>query len=521
MGAIGHEGAGFLTETPIQPNYIGDALKNVDENAIKIREEKRKADEKANLLKKQNEVKDDFDAKAELTGNQSINDLTVPFSMESSSAFSNNISKINNPSTSPQERQQLIQANNKIKQNFDTYKSIPSLINAKMAEITKGVEESKLNPRDAERAAHLFDGLNSGKAKVYIDPYGVARMTTYKVDENGQLETDSDGKPIVLEKDQDVAAIVKSFQVHPNSNYDKYLLDNTEKFKLDKKVWETGGNKFTKEIKDKRTNDAANAFAQGVVSQPHERYELSQRTGIAENNVKALQEVVTKQFVNRIHEEDMQDHSDAYDTNRRENIKQAHDFKKEDEKNKQTVSDAGIVTKTGYVGGEFDDKGNNKGGLEVPEGAKYVTFSGVNRPLPNKQTENLKTVYKNPNGDGYIFVVEQSQGETKKVLTDKAQNKLKENPDYSPTNEDYETINTKPAKEIAYNSEKQGSDVAGLITQIKTKKGNYIKNMTQFDNFIKNKGLDSTSETIPTNQNDNSSDLNTHISKKGIKFKVK
>jgi hypothetical protein len=519
MGAIGHQGAGFLTETPLQQNYIGEVLKTVDDNVFKIREEKRKEQDKANALKKDNEVKDDFDAKVELTGNQSINDLTVPFSISSASAKADNVRKIN-LTTNPIERQQLIQANNKIKQNFDTYKQIPSIINAKMAEITKGVEEGKLNPRDAERAAHLFDGLNNGKAKVYIDPYGVARITTYKVDENGQLETGADGKPIILEKDQDVAAIMKSFQVHAKSDFDTHLLNSTEKFKLDKKVWETGGNKFTQEIKDQRTNDAANAFAQGEVSQPNERFELSQRTGIPESDTKALEAQVAKQFINRIPQENMQDHSDAYDSNKLAKQKQAHDFKKEAEKEKQTISDAGVVTKNGFVGGEFDDKGNNKGGLEVPKGSKYVSFSGVNRPLPNKQTENLKSVYKNPNGNGYIFVVEQSQGETKKVLTDEAKQKLADDENYLPTNEDYETISTKPAKEVAYDSHKQGSDVLGLITQIKTKKGNYIKNMTQFDTFMKNKGLDSTSETKTTTQGSSSSSSNTFVSKKGIKFQV-
>jgi hypothetical protein len=146
-------------------------------------------------------------------------------------------------------------------------------------------------------------------------------MTTYKVDSNGNLALDENGNPLVLERDQDLSAMVKSFQVHPNSQYDKALLENTDKFKLDTKTWEIGGNKYTREVKDKRTDDTALAFAKSIVSQPHERFELASRLNVPENDIPAMEQYVAKQFKDRIAQQKLQNHNYSYDTNARENKK--------------------------------------------------------------------------------------------------------------------------------------------------------------------------------------------------------
>lgn len=400
--AIGQRNS-YGTDAPISPNYLGDALTQVDNMEFRNRQEKRLIADKKEAERKANLVKDDFDPTVELTGNQSINDLSIPFSIQSAKRYSDNVNKIN-ATTNLAERSRYMQENQRIKQNFDNYAQVPKILNTKMSEILAGVKEGKLNERDAERAGHMLDSLNSGKARVTLDENSIPRLTTFKVTPTGELELDAQGKPIVLAENQDLASMIKSFEVHPNSTYDTDLASATDKFKLDKNSWETNGNKITREVKDQRTEDVANAFAQAKVSLPHERFELSQRTGIPETDIDALKQVVAKQFKDKINETKLQDHDYAFDTNARENRKEAK------EEVQSATAQFGEYREDNFLGDK--DKGKHISGDTVLQ--NMVTFPENKLTFKNLGGERSKL------NSGFVEGITKDKNSNRFVITGKA-----------------------------------------------------------------------------------------------------
>jgi len=386
MAPIGKVGT-YGTDTPLNRNYIGEAMTEVDNIAFRNRQEKRLIDEKKEVERKANLVKDDFDPKVELTGNQSINDLSVPFAMQSAKRYSDNVNKIN-ATTDINERTRLIQENDRIKQNFDNYSQVPKILNSTMEKVLKGVADKSLNPRDAERAAHLLDGLNSGKAIVKLDENSIPRITTFKVTPTGELELDAQGKPIPLAENQDLAALIKSFDVHANTTYDTDLLNFADKFKLDETGYEKNGNEYTKSQKDARTERAASAFAKSIVSQPQERFELAQRLKIDESDIVGLEKAVAQQFKDRISEKDIQTHNYAYDTNARANRA---------EKEKEIlIGKPTVVNKAGVT----------ESGVALQQKTKSHPLGNVIIDSGQGKKEKATNVYVSPGGKMYLRVEE-------------------------------------------------------------------------------------------------------------------
>jgi hypothetical protein len=383
--AIGRTGSFATVEAPKDP--LLDTLQNIEQVGFQKRAEKRIIDDKKEAERKASLIKDDFDPKIELTGNQSVNDLSVPFAMQSKKRFSDNVNRINS-TRDINERTKLIQENNRITQNFDNYAQVPKIINSKMEEVLKGVQEGKLNPRDAERAANILDGLNSGKAKITLDENSIPRLTTYKVTTTGELELDTQGKPIVLSENQDLASLIKSFDVHTNSNFDKSIIDFADKFKLDETGYERSGNQYTKEKKDERTNRAAVAFAKSQVSQPGERFELAQRLGIDENDIAGLEKAVAQQFKDRISEKDVQTHNYAFDTNARAN--------RGEQENKILIANPTEIKK----------EGTNEAGVKLQQRTKSFPLGNVIIDSGQGKKQKATNVYVSPGGKMYLKVEE-------------------------------------------------------------------------------------------------------------------
>lgn len=315
--AIGHSG-GAYAKVESTPDYIGSAIQDVEQNAFKYREEQRVAvaKKKADADAESKDLAEHLSKyNVDLTGNQSVDDLTHTYAKDVFNRYADNVRKKHN-TNDPRERQRIDLENARMDQSFDTLTQVPKMLNAKVQEIAQGVKEGKYNPKDVDSIQKMLGQLESGKAKLYIDETGQPRVNIY--------ETDSEGNPTgVIAKEKTLAELVKSTEPHLASTYDKSILDITDKYNIDEKVSEAGGNKYTTQVKGKREDANAAAFADAVLGQPHNLYEISNRTGIPENDVEKMRTYIESDFKNRLAEKRKQEHDYSFDTEQRAKRKEA------------------------------------------------------------------------------------------------------------------------------------------------------------------------------------------------------
>jgi len=297
--AIGKAGA-YATINPPQQNYIGQAMSNVEDLGFKYREEERlKA-----AQQEKNKVKDDFDAKIDVTSNTAMNDMVIPYAMNAKRTYSELTNKLNT-TRDPAERTRLMLARDKIKQSFSVAQQIPTLINQKEAEIAKGVADGKINPRDADRVAGFLDGAKSGKGRAYIDDYGNMRVSFYALDKDGK----PNGQVI---SDKTIPELLKDLTPHIASTYDKDISDFAKSYKLDETVTEQGGQKITKQVIGEREDKAIDDLAERLLSEPHNLYEISQVTGIPKSDKQALKDYIKQTTKSRIPQVNKQERDSGY-----------------------------------------------------------------------------------------------------------------------------------------------------------------------------------------------------------------
>lgn len=471
--AIGKAGA-YATINPPQQNYIGQAMSNVEDLGFKYKEEERlKA-----AQQEKNRVKDDFDSKISLTGNTSINDLAIPYAMDAKRRFSENVNKIN-ATRDPAERTRLMQANEKIKQSFSVAQQLPTMLNDKQEELAKGIADGKYNQRDADRVAGLLDGLKTGKANAYIDDFGNMRISVYGLDK--------DGKPNgVVESDKNISELIKSFNPQLSSTYDKDISDITKQYKIDETVTETGGQKLTTQKIGEREDQAAETFANRVLGEPNNLYEISQVTGIPQSDVNALKDYVKTDFKNRLQQVNKQERDSGYAGEKLAKEKFAYEqgqdaiknklardkFEADKNKDKSKEEDNGTKVGTEVSTTLYNQKGYNKS--TVPKGSKQITIVTPGHKSKDGSFVAVRKSFVDKDGNVYVNVREKNtQG--RRLKTGAPANSTKE--------DDY----TYPERSVNYNLSKDVSNdaITAILTTQNPDTGENFKDVTEFREWTK------------------------------------
>ena len=293
MPPIGVRGS-YGTDAPLEKNYIGEAMANVEENAFKYKAQRdlaeaKKAKEDEEKLKELEEYNNKF--KVNVTGNQSIDDTTTQYAMQAKQQ-AYELTKQIQATTDFNKKAELMAKRGKIVQSFDILKQIPDMLIKQGADIAKGVEEGKYNPDDVNLIQEKFKSLEQGKVHYYTDDAGNLRFTTYKVDESGNPTG-------IIDKDQSVAELTKSLTPHLKSNYAD-ALKNAIANTATKDVTVQNGitTTQTKKVEDAVANANAMSFGNLIANTPHEAYAIAKRYNLDPNDKKAIAEVASTEFKN-------------------------------------------------------------------------------------------------------------------------------------------------------------------------------------------------------------------------------
>jgi hypothetical protein len=340
---IGKTGSFATTEAP--QDYISGALQNVENQGFRYRAERRQAQEKKDAAKIEEEKQLAEHLKnfnIDLTGSQSIDDLSQSFAQDSFNQYAELARKLQQ-TRDPNERLKLRTEQARINQNITALKQIPSILKEKAEYISKNID--KLNPDDVDIMQQKLGMLEKGNAKVYLDENKIPRINIYKVDENGQV-TD------ILEKEQTVADFITGINPHMKSNYNDLLKKAVENTAVSDITTQKGIYiSREKKVDDKVAEEKAETFAEMIINNPNEAYAFSKAKGIDLNDKQALKEAVKKDYKNSL------------DVLRKEDI------------------DSGLISATKPTKGEKEDKP-----IAFNDKPIFVTKTGV-KPGTNLKLE--------------------------------------------------------------------------------------------------------------------------------------
>jgi len=275
MSAIGRTGSFATTQAP-QDNIL-QSMQYVDQLDYRAKQNKALADE-AKAKKDAENLKeiDDYRNKfgVNLTGNQSVNDLVIPYASQARDKAADLTKRIQ-LSSNNQEKAQLMAERNRIVQSFDVLKQVPDVLNAKAKEIADGVEKGKYNERDVDAVQEVLGQIETGKAHLYVDDNGQARITTFKTDENGNPTG-------IIEKEQTIVELINSATPYLKPTYDingGIAEQFTSQVKLDETEIQKGFTTITQQQLSDRVKQQAKKKGQEVATIDSEVYELWQRMG--------------------------------------------------------------------------------------------------------------------------------------------------------------------------------------------------------------------------------------------------
>jgi hypothetical protein len=414
--AIG-KAASFATDTPLNKNYVGEALSEVENQSFRYRKERR---EIAEAKKKEEEDKnkavelefDSFDKSLvpTITGYSSIDDPVNMYAMDVKQKGVDWIRE-KNQTTDPYKKAEIQSKINKATQSFKMLNQYPKLLNEKKAELEEGIKAGKYNERDLTAVTEMAKSLDSGKYDMRVDENGVPRMTIYKVDENGT--------PIgILEKGISLGDLTNRITPFQKPTYD---VNNgiaeqiVSQIKLDESKVQNGFTTITSERINKRVEDALKNKAEEVASMPSEAYELWQKMG---NSPKRTFTDADKKQISQYVYEDLKS---RYATKFEKDIDQSGALasrKYRDEKAETTPTiGTGTITK----------EGGKIAGQEIPRGTKNFAISKAERKFGDGKVEKLKQVRVLPNGVLAFEVEETYEGKstTGKTINKAGKDRLK------------------------------------------------------------------------------------------------
>lgn len=471
MAGIGAVGS-FATDIPLQRNYVGEAMAEVENNAFKRREEQRlaQAKKKAEDDEKLKEL-EDYNKRfgVNLTGVQSLDDTTLPYAMQAKQK-AQELTKQIYATTDFNKKSELMSQRAKIVQSFDVLKQVPDMIIKQGQEIAKGVEEGKYNPDDVNMIQEKFKALESGKVHYYTDDYGNLRYTLYKLDAQGNPTG-------IIEKDQPVAELSKSLTPHLKSNFEDLLKKTVENTAVKETEIQNGLKTTTKKgVEDAVKMANATSFGELIANTPNEAYAIGRRFGIDPNDKQAISQKAQEQYINAL-DSTLKVKFDL--SEQRLRAENARKNKKEDEDTTPVIGTGTITSREGVVDGT---------NFKVPQGSKTFAISKAERKLGDGKIQRLKEVRVLPNGK-LAFVTEETyetESKTSSRLTPQGEKNiakfLKENPekkesDYIYKFGDAENVSAKNAKPkiVVYDTGRNADDAEGLAIM--------LKNPTTGENF--------------------------------------
>lgn len=418
MAAIGKIGSFATTEAP--QDYISGALQNVENQSFRYRAERRLAEEEKDAAKVEEEKQLAEHLKnfnIDLTGSQSIDDLSQSFAQESFNKYAE-LARQLQTTTNPNERLKLRTEQSRINQNISALKQIPGILKEKVEFISKNID--KLNPDDVDIIQNKLGMLEKGNAKVYLDENKVPRINIYKVDENGQVTG-------ILEKEQTVADFVNSINPHMKSNYSDMLKKSVENTAVSDITTQNGINiSQTKQVDPKIAEEKSDAFADVIINNPDEAYAISKAKGIDINDKEALRKAVKQDFLNSLDVMKKQDIDSSLIT--------ATKPDKDSGSGKEEKPSPNIMwsSKT-VVGKEYKmknkdgttremtaeekkkHKGSNfveMGGIKVPVGTMIIPTTDAERDMGNGKKVFVNGIGVSPDGNNFYIKLKESGFET-------------------------------------------------------------------------------------------------------------
>jgi DNA-binding transcriptional regulator YhcF (GntR family) len=430
--AIGRVGS-FATDTPLNKNYVGEALSETENQGFRYRKERRDI---AEAKKKEEEDKnkavelefDSFDKSLvpTITGYSSIDDPVNMYAMDVKQKGVDWIRE-KNQTTDPYKKAEIQSKINKATQSFKMLNQYPKLLNEKKAELEEGIKAGKYNERDLGAVTEMAKSLDSGKYDMRVDENGVPRMTIYKVDENGT--------PVgILEKGISLGDLTNRITPFQKPTYDingGIAEQITSQIKLDESKVQNGFVTTTVEQRDKRVNDALKSKAEEVATMPSEAYELWQKMGnspkrnFTEADKKQISEYVYEDLKSRYrnkYEKDI-DQGDALN---------ARKFAKQLKDEEVMISDASIVTSTPEAPYKLDAKDKNGKDIVLQNGTKDFPIGNAIIKTGEGKQKKITNVYVSPGGKMRVRIEEtgfEGTNKSKKELSPEGKRKEKFNKD--------------------------------------------------------------------------------------------
>jgi len=423
----------YGTDTPIQQNYVGDALTEAENQGFKYRQERRLIDDAKKLEEeaKNKAVELEFDSFDKslvptITGYSSIDDPVNMYAMDVKQKGVDWIRE-KNQTTDPYKKAEIQSKINKATQSFKMLNQYPKLLNDKKAELEEGIKQGKYNERDLTAVTELAKSLDSGKYDMRVDENGVPRMTIYKVDENGS--------PIgILEKGISLGDLTNRITPFNKSTYDidKGIAEQIKsQIELDESKIQNGFVTTKIKQRNERVNDALKTKANEVASMPNEAYEMWQRMGNAPKRTftdadkKQISEYIFNDLKSRypkLYEKDI-DQSGALASR-----------KYGDEKAKEAViiSEPSLIKSSSDSPYTLDAKDRNGNSIKLQDGTKDFPVGNAIIKTGEGKQKKITNVFVSPGGKMRVRIEEtgfEGTTKSKEQLTPEGKVKEKYNKD--------------------------------------------------------------------------------------------
>lgn len=320
-GAIGKVGS-YATVDP-SPDYLGNALNNVEDNAFRYREEAQKNADKKKLedeekVKELELVNQKF--KPTITGNQTMDDMSLPFAYEAKQKYAD-LQRQYDQAKTYQEKADIKGQQGRIMQSFDTFQQVPKMLNEKRVEILDGIEKGKYNSRSIDEVTNLLKAVETGKGRVYLDEYSNPVVDLYDVDESGNITG-------IVKKGQSIANIISSVDPKLAFNYETYKDTALKNVKPEEYGSQTGANVVKGTKVSDSNKEQAKTYAEVIINDPDKLYEAQYL--FKENDPEKLRAKLENDFITSIPTGRVQSIDTGYISEGRMARKDARDAKKED-----------------------------------------------------------------------------------------------------------------------------------------------------------------------------------------------
>lgn len=290
--ALGQKNS-YVTDAPLQKNYIGEALSEVEDNSFKYRQEKRLLDAKKKA-EEEAKLKDvaDWDGKFDpnVIGYNSIDSPLVSMAMKAKERAGNITRELYSPNISTDKKIALMSERNKLAQSFDIANQTPQIIKEKVKSLEEGIKAGKYNSRDVDFMENISKQLEAGKYELNYDERGTPKVKIYQTDENG--------KPTGILQETSLGDLVKSFEPKLAFNYEDYKDKTLSKVTPEQFGYQNGANVVKGARVSEGNKQQAKTYADVIVSDPNKLYEAQYL--FKEKDPEKLRKILENDFITSI-----------------------------------------------------------------------------------------------------------------------------------------------------------------------------------------------------------------------------